>query len=270
MTTQLDDPTQELWIEGRWEELIPLARAQLRAARKAGNGALEADALGQLSFLFGQTLRAVDEGRAARQELQVRRRLGEPLGLARALGTLAAHLLDRGRKAAALAHVREALAVYRSLGPDLEDSLELAELGQLYQQADCQMEARAVFQEALGTTPGTSRFVVRAAVLQSLSVSHEALGELADAMRCQFEALVCRNRVALDCADGLRRLAELHLKAGERWQAGLLLREAVANALEHGNAPAARVAQERLSTLAGPPPRAPWRLLGRAGPFGSC
>ena len=270
MTELLDDPTEALWLEGRWEELIPLARAQLRAARKARDRALEADALGRLGFLFGQTLRPAEEGRAARQELKVRRRLGEPLGLARALGTLAAYHLDRGRTASALSQIREALAVYRSLGPALEDPLELAELGQLYQQAECHAEARAVFREALGADPGTSRFVLRATVLQSLSLSHEALGELAQAIRCQFEALANRHRVALDCADGLLRLAELHLKAGERWQAGMLLREAVASALAHGNAPAVQAARERLGTLADQARQAPLKLLNGAGPFGSC
>ena len=269
MTELFDDPMDDLWIEGRWEELIPMAQAQLRAARKAGDGALEADALGQLGFLFGQTERATEEGRAIRQELQVRRRLGVPLGLARALGTMAGLLLDRGREAEAMARLGEALAVYRSLGQALEDPLEIAELGQLYQQAGCHAQAREVFREALGADSGPAQFVLRASVLQSLSRSHEALGDLREAMHCQFEALANRHRVALDCADGLCRLAELHLKAGERWQAVLLLEEALASALLHGNAPMTEVIRERLAALRSRPARTPKRF-GQLGPYGSC
>ena len=269
MNDPIEDPMEDYWIEGRWEELIPLARAQLETARKAGDRASEADVLGQLVFLFSQTRRPQEADRAARRELQLRHRLGDPLGLARAQGALAAVLADQDREAEALGYVRQALATYRGMGPALASRLELAELGQLLQQAGRLQEARDVFREALAGAPGDSQFVLRSAVLRALSGSHEALGDLPEAIRCQHEAVEARQRAGLDGSDGLRRLAELHLKAGRQWQAEVLLQEAVASARMHGQAESELAARQRLRGLAGKAEGA-LKLRGQVMPFRSC
>ena len=265
MTNNVVDMAGRLWDEGRWDELIPLVQARFQEARDARDLEGEADALGEMTFLYGAVQRPEDATRAARFELRVRRRLGEPLGIARALGSLASALEDQGLRPAALAHARKALQAYLVLDPALDARLEIAPLGQLFLDSGRYREARKAFREALvQRSPGT-RCVLRSVSLRSLAKAHEALGDLPEAIRCLHEAVSERHRVRLDCSEALRQLAELHLKAGQPWQAAELLKEAAESARAHGNADGAEVARQRLRSLESA--RGTGRLLERKSPF---
>ena len=178
--------------------------------------------------------------------------------------------VDQGRPAAALDLGGQAFALYRGLGAALEDPIEVRELGHPVQRADYDETAVAVFRFSLVQSTAGTGHVLRGTLWRGLSQSHEALGQMDAAIACQHEALALGSQFGLDGTEGLLMLATLHLRRGGHWQAQVLLREALASAEAHGNAPGVQAARLELLASSGNPVRPRHRLLGQGSTFPAC
>lgn len=219
---------EELWCEGKWDELTPMTKAELEAARKAGDSSQEAEVLGRLGFLFGEVGQGTEAIRAIRGELRLRRILGDPEELAQTLSILSWRLAETGRSSSAIRCLRLALTQYRAGGDEPEVFLCLVGLADHLWKQGRFLEAQRAFEEALPMAPHHFPAFGKAKVLAALSLLAERLGQCEQALELQhgYVQELCALDQDFHAAKALIRLANLHAQGGRAWEARELLHEA--------------------------------------------
>ncbi|MER7576232.1 BTAD domain-containing putative transcriptional regulator [Streptomyces sp. NPDC126514] len=238
---------------GRVAEMEPLGRAALRVARRLGDEAAEAYALGDLAGLHFLTGRQNDALALNDQALAIWRRLGVLSWIRRSLNNRGLLLEGLGRYEESGRALRQSLAYSRRLNDPYGEAVTHQHLGNLYEHTD----ARAAIEQhrlslAIGETIGNVLLQLYARC--NIGYAHLTLGEPAAAAR-HFEdtlrdladqgdwhgesqarlglvrslrLLGRTERAGRECAELLRRAdarADRYMGGLARHQHGLLLRE---------------------------------------------
>lgn len=223
---------EQLWREGRWEELLGRANADLSAARLAQDPLKQSLAYSLLSSVHGAMGNWRESLQAARSALRTRREIGDALGIARALaGLSAAYAAGRG--------IREALFLFRMTNRAFSEVDEFAErchaaaaLGQILVTLDRTREARDVLDEAIGFCGADDLAWCRWMLLEIKCRACRADQDLDSAIQCMEEAFLLRQREGAVSSACLRAIADLYLDAGRAWEATEMYRIAMAHARE--------------------------------------
>ena len=152
-----------------------------------------------------------------RRAFLLRREQGDPTEVDAELHLLAWHLARSAKPAEAIPVYRACIEANRLLHEDEQVFLGLANLGSLLQSLNRCQEALDCFEEALPLAPGTAWDVWgRSRILEGLSQGHQGLGDLAEAIWFQQEAIAYLHRrdekaAAAECSV---RLGELHALSG--------------------------------------------------------
>ncbi|AJP02609.1 hypothetical protein TU94_15050 [Streptomyces cyaneogriseus subsp. noncyanogenus] len=238
---------------GRIAEMEVLGRAALGAARRLGDEAAEAYALGDLAglrFLTGRHTEALALGDEA---LALWRRLGRAARVRRCLSDRGLLLAELGRHAEAERALRRSLAWAQRLDDPYGEAVTRGRLGSLYQHTDPRA-AIAQHRRSLALGDALGHVIVRHTAHCDIGYAHLALGQPAAAAAHFWRSLhvlgahgdwhgESRSRLGLvralrrlgrgdqadrACAELLRRAgarADRHTEGLARHQLGLLLRE---------------------------------------------
>jgi DNA-binding SARP family transcriptional activator/tetratricopeptide (TPR) repeat protein len=238
---------------GRIAEMEVLGRAALGAARRLGDAAAEAYALGDLAGLRFLTGRHTDALALNDEALGIWRRLGRATRVRRCLGDRGMLLAGLGRYAEAERVLRRSLACARRLDDPYGEAVTRGHLGTLYQYTD----PRAAIEQhrrSLALGDATGDVIVRHTAHRGIGSAHLALGQPAAAAAHFWRSLYVlgdhgdwhgesRSRLGLvralrrlgrgehadrACAELLRRAgarADRHTEGLARHQLGFLLRE---------------------------------------------
>ncbi|MEV5883677.1 BTAD domain-containing putative transcriptional regulator [Streptomyces sp. NPDC052020] len=238
---------------GRIAEMEVLGRAALGAARRLGDEAAEAYALGDLAGLRFLTGRHTDALALNGEALGIWRRLGRAVRVHRCLGDRGLLLAGLGRYAEAERALRRSLARARRLDDPYGEAVARGRLGDLYQHTD----PRAAIEQhrrSLALGDATGNVIVRHTAHCGIGYAHLALGQPAAAAAHFWRSLYIlgahgdwhgesRSRLGLvralrrldrkdhadrACAELLRRAearADRHTEGLARHQLGFLLRE---------------------------------------------
>ncbi|MEU4038630.1 AfsR/SARP family transcriptional regulator [Streptomyces collinus] len=238
---------------GRVAEMEVLGRAGLGAARRLGDAAAEAYALGDLSGLHFLTGRQNDALALTDQALAIWRRLGAVSRIRRCLNNRGLLLEGLGRFEEAGEALRQSLGYSRQLNDPYGEAVTRSHLGNLYEHTD----PRAAIEQhrrslAIGDALGA--VIVQHSAHCNIGYAHLTLGEPAAAARHFEESLRILGghgdwhgesqtrlglvralrrlgdgeRAARECAELLRRAdarADRYMGGLARHQHGLLLRE---------------------------------------------
>jgi tetratricopeptide (TPR) repeat protein len=166
---------------GRVAELEVLQRATLGAARRLGDEAAEAYALGDLAGLHFMTGRASDALALNDEALAIWRRLGVLSWVRRGLNNRGMLLEGLGRYTESSDALLQSLELSRELGDPHTEAVTYSHLGNLYEHTD----PRAAIDHhkrslALGETIGD--FIVRHSAHCNIGYAHLTLGEPAAAV----------------------------------------------------------------------------------------
>ncbi|MFL6001135.1 MAG: BTAD domain-containing putative transcriptional regulator [Streptomyces sp.] len=238
---------------GRVAETEVLGRAALTVARRLGDEAAEACALGDLAGLHFLTGRHSEALALNDRALAIWRRLGEDSWTRRCLNNRGLLLEGLGRYAESGEALRQSLAYSRQLNDPFGEAVAHSNLGNLYEHTD----PRAAIEQhrrSLAIGEETGSVVVRHSAHCNIGYAHLTLGEPAAATAHFEESLrilgspgdwhgesqsrlgLVRalrlighgDRAAAECAELLRRAdarADRYTGALARHQHGLLLRE---------------------------------------------
>ncbi|WP_326666100.1 AfsR/SARP family transcriptional regulator [Streptomyces canus] len=238
---------------GRVAETEVLGRAALTVARRLGDEAAEACALGDLAGLHFLTGRHSEALALNDHALAIWRRLGEDSWTRRCLNNRGLLLEGLGRYAESGEALRQSLAYSRQLNDPFGEAVAHSNLGNLYEHTD----PRAAIEQhrrSLAIGEETGSVVVRHSAHCNIGYAHLTLGEPAAAMAHFEESLRILGspgdwhgesqsrlglvralrlighgeRAAAECAELLRRAdarADRYTGALARHQHGLLLRE---------------------------------------------
>lgn len=238
---------------GRVPELEVLGRAALRVARRLGDEAAEACALGDLAGLHFLTGRTGDALGLTDRALEIWRRLGAVSWTRRSLNNRGLLLEGLGRYAESEQALRQGLAYSRQLNDPYGEAVTLSHLGNLYEHTD----PRAAIEQhrrSLAIGDGIGAVIVRHTAHCNIGYAHLRLGEPAAALPHFEESLrilgghgdwhgESQTRLGLvralrllgrsgradaECAELLRRAdarADRYTGGLARHQYGLLLRE---------------------------------------------
>ncbi|WP_431042029.1 ATP-binding protein [Streptomyces sp. P1-3] len=136
-------------LRNPFEEWLAVSHIGLRAARRLGDRAAEADLLESLGMAYTQSHRLVDGARCHEEALAVRRELGDRMGEAFSLNDLGlAQLRGRGL-AQAEAHFEQARAVFRDLDAAHWEAVMLSNLAETRYELSRLRESRDAVTEAL-------------------------------------------------------------------------------------------------------------------------
>ncbi|WP_079173402.1 AfsR/SARP family transcriptional regulator [Streptomyces monashensis] len=238
---------------GHFAEMEVLGRAGLGAARRLGDAAAEAYALGDLSGLHFLTGRKKEALALTDRSLEIWRRLGTASRVRRCLNNRGLLLEGLGRFEESEEALRQSLACSRQLDDPYGEAITHQHLGNLYEHTD----PRAAIEQhrhslAIGDAIGA--FIVRHTAHCNIGYAHLALGEPAAAAGHFEESLrilggaddwhgESQTRLGLvrslrllgeteradgECAELLRRAdarADRYIGGLARHQHGLLLRE---------------------------------------------
>ncbi|WP_317444634.1 BTAD domain-containing putative transcriptional regulator [Streptomyces collinus] len=238
---------------GRVAEMEVLGRAGLGAARRLGDAAAEAYALGDLSGLHFLTGRQNDALALTDQALAIWRRLGAVSRIRRCLNNRGLLLEGLGRFEESGEALRQSLGYSRQLNDPYGEAVTRSHLGNLYEHTD----PRAAIEQhrrslAIGDALGA--VIVQHSAHCNIGYAHLTLGEPAAAARHFEESLRILGghgdwhgesqtrlglvralrrlgdgeRAARECAELLRRAdarADRYMGGLARHQHGLLLRE---------------------------------------------
>ncbi|MFJ9657172.1 BTAD domain-containing putative transcriptional regulator [Streptomyces griseoflavus] len=238
---------------GRVPELEVLGRAALRVARRLGDEAAEACALGDLAGLHFLTGRAGEALALTDRALEIWRRLGAVSWIRRSLNNRGLLLEGLGRYAESERALRQSLTYSRQLDDPYGEAVTLSHLGNLYEHTD----PRAAIEQhrrSLAIGDRIAAVIVRHTAHCNIGYAHLRLGEPASALPHFEESLrilgghgdwhgESQTRLGLvralrqlgrsgradaECAELLRRAdarADRYTGALARHQYGLLLRE---------------------------------------------
>ncbi|MFJ9818822.1 BTAD domain-containing putative transcriptional regulator [Streptomyces sp. NPDC101151] len=220
---------------GRVAEMEVLGRAALGVARRLGDAAAEAYALGDLAGLHFMTGRQNDALALTDQALAIWRRLGAPSWIRRCLNNRGLLLEGLGRFAESGEALRQSLAYSRQLDDPYGAAVTRSHLGNLYEHTD----PRAAIEQhrrslAIGDAIGA--VIVQHSAHCNIGYAHLALGEPAAAAGHFEESLRIlgghgdwhgESQTRLGLVRALRRLGEAERAAGECTE---LLRRADARA----------------------------------------
>ncbi|MFG2354738.1 BTAD domain-containing putative transcriptional regulator [Streptomyces sp. NPDC048521] len=238
---------------GRVAEMEVLGRAGLQAARRLGDAAAEAYALGDLAGLHFLTGRQNDALALTDRALEIWRRLGTTSRIRRCLNNRGLLLEGLGRFQESEEALRQSLAYSRQLNDSYGEAVTHSHLGNLYEHTD----PRAAIEQhrrslAIGDVIGA--VIVQHSAHCNIGYAHLALGEPAAAARHFEESLRIlgghgdwhgESQTRLGLVRALRELGESERAGGEcaellqradaradrymgglaRHQHGLLLRE---------------------------------------------
>lgn len=224
---------ERLWKEGRWEDLLGLAEANLHAAKQAGDLAKEAEALMLQSSILGQIGRHEEALQSARRGLHLRRQAGDAVCIARALAGMSAAVFAIEGPRKALTWFQQAEEAYRELEEIEERCHAAAALARVCLGLGRGSEAQAVLTEAIELCADDSLAWCKWMLLEIQAEAYRAEGEIGSAIRCFEEAFILRQREGAVTASRLRNLAEMYLEAGRTWEAIELFRMALKEAVEN-------------------------------------
>ncbi|SED28903.1 DNA-binding transcriptional activator of the SARP family [Streptomyces misionensis] len=173
---------------GRVAEMEVLGRAALTAARRLGDAAAEAHALGDLAGLHFLTGRHNDALALNDRCLEIWRRLDVPSRIRRCLNNRGLLLEGLGRYAESEEALRQSLACSRLLNDPVGEAVTHSHLGNLYEHTD----PRAAIEQhrrslAIGERIGS--VIVRHSAHCNIGYAHLTLGEPASAARHFEESL---------------------------------------------------------------------------------
>ncbi|MFF5407762.1 BTAD domain-containing putative transcriptional regulator [Streptomyces misionensis] len=173
---------------GRVAEMEVLGRAALTAARRLGDAAAEAYALGDLAGLHFLTGRHNDALDLNDRCLEIWRRLGVPSRIRRCLNNRGLLLEGLGRYAESEEALRQSLACSRLLNDPVGEAVTHSHLGNLYEHTD----PRAAIEQhrrslAIGDRIGS--VIVRHSAHCNIGYAHLTLGEPVAAARHFEESL---------------------------------------------------------------------------------
>jgi tetratricopeptide (TPR) repeat protein len=174
---------------GRVAEMEVLGQAALGAARRLGDAAAEAYALGDLAGLYFLTGRQKDALALTDQSLEIWQRLGVASRIRRCLNNRGLLLEGLGRFAESGQALRQSLAYSRQLNDPYGEAVTRSHLGNLYEHTD----PRAAIEQhrrslAIGDAIGA--VIVRHSAHCNIGYAQLSLGEPAAAARHFEESLV--------------------------------------------------------------------------------
>ena len=244
--------------EGRERLTAALARPEAQEATRSRAEALSG--AGGLAYYQGDYASA----RAAfRENLSLRRSLGDQVGLANCLQNLALLDTDQSDHAAARPLYAEAVAIYRALGNRGGEGICLNNMAIIdldegnYAAALPLLEASLVLLEEVGNRP------VHARVLNNLGAAFQGLGDLPQA-RARYQASLALNRELgnkSSMALSLASLTSLALQMDDLAAARLYSTEALVLCREIGEKRVMAFVLERIAGLAAK--RSQWRRAAR-------
>ncbi|MGV4985348.1 BTAD domain-containing putative transcriptional regulator [Streptomyces sp. NRAIS4] len=220
---------------GRVAEMEVLGRAALGAARRLGDAAAEAYALGDLAGLYFLTGRQKDALALTDQSLEIWRDLGVASRIRRCLNNRGLLLEGLGRFAESGEALRQSLAYSRQLNDPYGEAVTRSHLGNLYEHTDPRA-AIEQHQRSLAIGEAIGAVIVRHSAHCNMGYAHLTLGEPAAAARHFEESLVIlgghgdwhgESQTRLGLVRALRQLGEAE-RAGR--ECAELLRRADARA----------------------------------------
>ncbi|ARP70867.1 transcriptional regulator [Streptomyces pluripotens] len=167
---------------GRVAEMKVLGRAAVRVARRLGDAAAEAYALGDLAGLNFLTGRQNDALALTDQALQIWRRLGTASRIRRCLNNRGLLLEGLGRFAESEEALRQSLAYSRQLNDSFAEAVTHSHLGNLYEHTD----PRAAIEHhrrSLAIGDALDAVIVQHSAHCNIGYAHLTLGEPAAAAR---------------------------------------------------------------------------------------
>jgi tetratricopeptide (TPR) repeat protein len=207
----------ELWEEERWPELISTTVRDLVRAVRSGDSEAESEMLVVVAVVLAELELFNESSFLWHRAFLMRREQGDPTEVDAELHLLAWPLARSARPAEAIPVYQSCIAANRLLHDDEQVFLGLANLGSLFQTLDRCQEALDCFEEALPLAPETAWDVWgRGRVLEGLSEAHQGLGDLAEAIWFQQEAIAYLHHKdeKVAAAESSVRLGELHAQSG--------------------------------------------------------
>lgn len=218
-----EDHIRTLWEEGQWEALIPLTWMRHNAAQQARDNLAQAESLCELTLLLMVSGRSADAVAVSRQEVAVRRILGDPSLIATALSSLANALENAGHWKAALIRYRQSLAIWVSLA-------ELEEIGDTWTEIGLMLLDRGRYRGALRAFQSTLDLASeekRGFVLDNMAKVHKASGDLPAALARKFQSVQAIYQQGGEWVEGQVELAYLYLEGQKSWEGREMVRDAV-------------------------------------------
>lgn len=207
------------------EQSVANLRGEWERVRRNGTPAEKAQVLASLSGCIADLVGPAAALRLSRRAHNLFKSGGTPEAIAGSGAVLAARLLDAGRPQEALRQSAEAREAMSSLGEGGSKKKVMMCLGREFLAAGYVVEAQAWLEIALEGLEGEER----AQGLARLARALELQDKVSDALRCEQEAGEIFHHLGERTELGLAmvRLARLHMRLDQKWQAGSLCLEAI-------------------------------------------
>ena len=218
-----------------WYTRMEEATAALSRARQGRDLASEAEACHDLAFLHSLAGNHRDAAEMARACLRTRRRLDEPLAIARALAGMGALAGGRGSLQESEPWLRRTLAAYCRVASVEERCMAAVAFAQVLASMGRTGEAHAVVAGSLDLCTDDSLAWCRWSLLEvdAEAFLHERRPEAA--LACMEAAFHERQRQDAVGSTGLRLLAQVYQEAGCPWEAKEMYRMAFEQACSEGD-----------------------------------
>lgn len=207
----------------------------LSMARQGRDLAGEAEACHELAFLHSLAGNHRDAAEMAQACLHTRRRLGEPLAIARALAGMGAMAGGLGSLQESETWLRQALAAYRRVDSVEERCMASVAFAQVLTSLGRTGEAHAVVVESLDLCTDDSLAWCRWSLLEVDAEAFLDERRPEAALACMEAAFHERQRQDAVGSTGLRLLGQVYQEAGRPWEAREIYRMAFEQACSEGD-----------------------------------
>ncbi|MFE9296110.1 AfsR/SARP family transcriptional regulator [Streptomyces niveus] len=241
------------YLRNHLHDWLDTSRTALAAARAANDRQGEAQSLGDAASALTQLRRFDESIEHYRQEMDIRRELGDTYGRMHAVANIGNVHLNSGRLDKAVEYSRRGLVMFQLSGYSWGEAIVLANLGDAYQRLGRFDEAKDSLEKSLTVLRTVGNRWVEGVVLDTLGTIDQRLERYDEAVEHYGQALEAHRDVANAWGEGytLSNLGELQLATGDvesardSWQQAL----AVWTKFDH---PDADNMKDRLSRLDDP------------------
>lgn len=241
------------YLRNHLHDWLDTSRTALAAARAANDREGEAQCLGDAAGALTQLRRFDESIEHYRQEMDLRRELGDTYGRMHAVANMGNVHLNNGRLDKAVEYSRRGLVMFQLSGYAWGEAISLANLGDAYQRLGRFDEAKDCLEKSLTVLRTIGNRWVEGVVLDTLGTVDQRLRRYDEAVEHYDQALEAHRDVANAWGEGytLSNLGDLQLATGDAesardsWQRAL----AVWTKFDH---PDAENMKDRLSRLNDP------------------